>query len=154
MLCQRCKRREATGYMEHTVNGIKTRIYVCPECFKEAQSQIFASLGEDGLFSGLRGNSPKVKCSKCGTSLREIEETCFVGCPYCYEELGEQIKPIVRNIQSAVMHVGSGPNEAETPQGNKLAQLEEQLQKAVKSENYEEALKISEQIKAIKGGKA
>lgn len=153
MLCQKCKMREATGYMEKTVGGVKTRVYVCPECFKQAQLEMFSSLDDFGLFSGLSGNSPKVKCSKCGTSLREISETCFVGCPYCYEELGEQIKPIIRNIQSAAMHIGSGPDVSDGSI-NEISQLEEQLKIAVNNENYEQALKISERLKALKGGKA
>lgn len=152
MICQKCGIREATGYMERTVNGVKTRIYVCPECFKQAQFEIFSSVNDFGLFSGLMadGNGGGLKCSKCGRTLREIEETCFVGCPNCYKELGEHIKPIVRNIQSAAMHIGSGPDE---PLGNKIADLEAQLRRAVDAENYELALKLKEQLSKLKGGR-
>lgn len=156
MICQRCKMREATGYMEKTVGGVKTRIYVCPECFKQAQLEMFSSIDDFGLFSGVaRGaTNTRAKCSKCGTSLREISDTCFVGCPYCYTELGEQIKPIIRNIQSAAMHIGSRPDgEAQGQgQGNELAMLEQQLKDAIAAENFEQAQKINERIKAIRGG--
>ncbi len=153
MLCQRCKKREATGYMEKTVGGEKTRIYVCPECFKQAQMEMFSSIEDDfGLFSGLSGQGSRAKCSKCGTTLREISETCFVGCPYCYKELREQIKPIVRNIQSAVMHIGSTPNsERSDDKLNEIAQLEEQLRHAAATENYEQALSIQARLRELKG---
>lgn len=155
MICQKCKMREATGYMEKTVGGVKTRVYVCPECFKQAQLEMFSSLDDFGLFSGLAGttSNTRVKCSKCGTSLREISDTCFVGCPYCYSELSEQIKPIVRNIQSAAMHIGSNPNE-DQGQGDELFMLDEQLKKAIETENFEQAAKLSERIKALRGGQA
>ena len=155
MICQNCKKREATGYMEKTVNGVKTRVYVCPECFKQAQLEMFSSLDDFGLFSGLTGSATttRIKCSKCGTSLREIADTCFVGCPYCYTELSEQIKPIIRNIQSAAMHIGSGP-EGVSDGGldDEIAEIEAQLKRAVESENYEQALKLSERLKALRGG--
>lgn len=154
MICQRCKKREATGYMEKTVDGVKTRVYVCPECFKQAQMEMFSSLEDDfGLFSGLTGQGSRAKCSKCGTTLREISETCFVGCPYCYKELGEQIKPIVRNIQSAVMHIGSSPDGEQNENSiNEIAELEEQLHRAAAAENYEQALKLQARIRELKGG--
>ena len=157
MICQKCKQREATGYMEKTVGGVKTRVYVCPECFKQAQLEMFSSLDDFGLFSGLTGNATttRIKCPKCGTSLREISDTCFVGCPYCYTELGEQIKPIIRNIQSAAMHIGSGPESesgsAERTIDDEVLELNAQLKRAVEAENYEQALKLSERIKALKG---
>ncbi|MCH5164509.1 MAG: UvrB/UvrC motif-containing protein [Clostridiales bacterium] len=157
MICQKCKQREATGYMEKTVGGVKTRVYVCPECFKQAQLEMFSSLDDFGLFSGLTGSATttRIKCPKCGTSLREISDTCFVGCPYCYTELGEQIKPIIRNIQSAAMHIGSSPesSDSETP-SNEISEIEAQLKRAVEAENYEQALKLSERLKALKGGNA
>lgn len=154
MLCQRCKTREATGYMETTVNGEKTRVYVCPECFKKAQLEIFSSAFNNdlGLFSGLTGQGKSAKCSRCGTTLREISETCFVGCPYCYTELREQIKPIIRNIQSAVMHIGSTPDR--TTDGNiydEIADLEEQLKKAASNEDYEQALSLQAKLRKLKG---
>ena len=153
MICQKCKKREATGYMEKTINGVKTRVYVCPECFKEAQLDMFSSLDDFGLFSGLTGStSTRLKCSKCGTSLREISDTCFVGCPHCYTELNEQIKPIIRNVQSAAMHIGSGPNESVSDPASDLSQLEQQLKRAVESENYELAQRLSDRIRALKGG--
>lgn len=152
MICQKCKQREATGYMEKTINGVKTRIYVCPDCFKQAQLEMFSSFGDVGLFSGLNVHGAGIKCSKCGTTLREISDTCFVGCPHCYIELSEHLKPILRNIQSAVMHIGSGPNSTTDTQFDEVAELESQLKKAVAQENYELALKLQERIKQLKGG--
>lgn len=110
MICQKCRMREASGYMEKTVGGVKTRIYLCPECFKQTQIEMFSSIDDMGLFSGLSGMAGQhIRCSKCGTTLKQISDNCFVGCPNCYTELENYIKPILRNIQSATMHIGSRP---------------------------------------------
>lgn len=110
MICQKCRMREASGYMEKTVGGVKTRIYLCPECFKQTQIEMFSSIDDMGLFSGLSGMAGQhIRCSKCGTTLKQISDNCFVGCPNCYIELENYIKPILRNIQSATMHIGSRP---------------------------------------------
>lgn len=148
MICQICRSKEATGYMERTVNGVKTRVYVCPECFKEAQLKMFASLDDFGLFSGVGTPNSRIKCSKCGTTLKDISDNCFVGCPNCYVELENQIMPIVRNIQSASMHIGSSPLK---PSNDELDELESQLKSAVEGENYELALKLKKRISEIKG---
>ncbi len=154
MICQRCRIREATGYMEKTIGGVKTRLYLCPDCFKLSQLEMFSSLNEMGLFSGLSGMSGQhIRCSKCGTTLKQISDNCFVGCPNCYKELEGYIKPIVRNIQSATSHIGSSPNTNDTPKGNGISELEMQLKQAVESENYELALKLKEQIEKLKEGK-
>lgn len=117
MICQKCRMREASGYMEKTVGGVKTRIYLCPECFKQTQIEMFSSIDDMGLFSGLSGMAGQhIRCSKCGTTLKQISDNCFVGCPNCYIELENYIKPILRNIQSATMHIGSRP-ETNSSQG-------------------------------------
>ncbi|MBE5731145.1 MAG: hypothetical protein E7350_04275 [Clostridiales bacterium] len=149
MICQRCNKKEATGYMETTVNGIKKRVYVCPECFKQAQLEMYSSYDDMGLFSGLMGvPGAKAKCSKCGTTLREISDTCFVGCQYCYSEFGDRLKPLLRNLQSAQMHIGSGPDGEKS---DEIAELNGRLRKAVEAEDYEQALKIQEMLKKLKG---
>lgn len=157
MICNRCRIREATGYMEKTVDGVKTRIYLCPECFKQAQLEMFSTLGDMGLFSGLSGMSGQhVRCSKCGTTLKQIADNCFVGCPNCYVELEGYIKPMLSNIQYATSHIGSSPNKADenvkSTTENEIARLEAQLREVVKEEKYEEAIKLQEKIKKLKEG--
>ena len=109
---------------------------------------MFASLDDFGLFSGVGTPNSRIKCSKCGTTLKDISDNCFVGCPNCYVELENQIMPIVRNIQSASMHIGSSPLK---PSNDELDELESQLKSAVEGENYELALKLKKRISEIKG---
>lgn len=153
MICQKCRVREASGYMEKTVGGVKTRIYLCPECFKQAQIEMFSSIDDMGLFSGLNKYAGQhIRCSKCGTTLKQISDNCFVGCPNCYVELENYLKPILRNIQSATSHIGSSPDKPGAV-NDEIKELEAQLRSAVESENYELALKLKERIGALKEGK-
>ena len=146
MICQKCKLREATGYMEQTVNGVKTRIYLCPQCFKQAQIEMFASMGATDLF-GFPDRYGMEKCSFCGTTLSQIADTGEVGCPNCYEQFSDKLKPVIRNLQSSVAHVGAKPGESDV----RLQDLQQRLKEAVKCENYEEAMVLSEKIKSLKG---
>ena len=64
MLCENCGKNEATGYMEKTVNGVKTRMHLCSNCILEKQKDMFSSAF--GMFAG--ANEPAFKkavCSKC-----------------------------------------------------------------------------------------
>ena len=151
MLCENCGKNEATGYMEKTVNGVKTRLHLCQKCIMEKQKEMFSSAF--GMFAGF--NEPIVgksaSCPKCGRKLKDIVASGFVGCEYCYSELGDKLLPVIKNIQNATAHVGLTPEGAAA--GGKspaTQQLEAQLKKAVEEENYEQAAVFSAQLKKLR----
>ena len=108
---------------------------------------MFASLGESDLLGFAADRYGMEKCSVCGKTLAEIADNGEVGCPNCYDQFADKLKPIIRNLQSSVAHVGAKPGESAV----KLNDLEQRLKEAVKSENYEEAMVLSEKIKSLKG---
>lgn len=147
MLCENCGKNEATVYMEKIINGVKTRMRLCPKCMAEQQKE--AINAAFGMFSGFMEPSlNKGVCRKCGRSLGDIIETGFVGCPECYVEFGDRLNPIIKNVQSATVHTGKTPGGGGDAQT--LAGLEAELRKAVKNENYEQADIISKKIKKIR----
>jgi protein arginine kinase activator len=146
MLCEKCKKNEATGQYEGTVNGIKTSMRLCTKCLLEKQKELFGGLG---MFSGFV-NVPvqKRRCSKCGTDLSKVIKTLFVGCPYCYGEFGDQLLPLIKNIQNATAHVGSAPAGMIT--NSEIESLKEQLRLAISQERFEDAAVLNRRLKALK----
>ncbi len=147
MLCEYCGKNEATGYMEKTVNGVKTRMHLCSKCIFEKQKEMFSSAF--GMFSV---NEPALKkgvCSKCGRRLKDIVSSGFVGCNECYSELYDRLLPVVKNIQSAATHTGKAPDGA-VSDGSMISKLEAELKHAVETENYEQAGVISNKLKKLK----
>ena len=148
MLCENCGKNEANGYMEKTVNGVKTRLHLCSKCISEKQKEMFSSAF--GMFSGTNELALKKSvCTKCGTSLKDIVNSGFVGCSECYTQLYDRLLPVIKNIQSSSTHCGKSPN-GENFNGDSITKLEMELKMAVETENYEKAEIISSKLKRLK----
>ena len=148
MLCENCGKNEATGYMEKTVNGVKTRMHLCSKCIFEKQKDMFSSAF--GMFSGM--NEPALKkavCPKCGRKLRDVANSGFVGCASCYTELFDRLQPVIKNVQSSTTHTGKTP-DGKVAEGVSISKLEADLKRAVEMENYEQAEIISNKLKKLK----
>lgn len=159
MICQHCKQKEATTQVWQTVNG-KTSAYVlCPECAAQlGYHNMFGSIGIHDLLSNLLGEGTiparqeeSVKCPKCGMTMEEIVETGRVGCSGCYETFYDRLLPSLQRIHGKVGHVGKIPSTASEAAKRKKQriQLEQQLQKAVELQNFEEAAGLRDQLRAM-----
>lgn len=172
MLCEKCKKNEATVYYRETVNGKTKSWSLCQDCFNELQQanhgkQELANFwnepfedffGNDflhSLLSPMGGNqfwSEEKRCSLCGASFDDIVAEGKVGCPKCYETFEKELEESVRRIHGTSSHTGRVPGKlkAKFDQKKKIAELERQQKEAVKNENYEEAARIRDELKALK----
>lgn len=164
MLCENCKKNNATTYFKRNINGNIQEVYLCSECA--------AKLNINGMSSSLfdffmpnqfrvRAEREQKKCS-CGTTFHSISQTGKVGCPDCYETFKSELASILKKINGSRVHTGRGPerlkksqdefNEAKNESSGILGeeQLRKQLEDAIKCENFEEAAKLRDQIKALK----
>lgn len=48
-------------------------------------------------------------CSRCGCTWTKFVNTGLFGCPDCYSEFQEELKPMLIKIQKSVYHKGSKP---------------------------------------------
>lgn len=139
MLCEKCKKNEATFYYHENNNG-KTKTYkLCADCAKELEKsgeiesvntdKIFDSFFEefanpfksmDKLFSGFfgentgligsRSQTEEKKCQTCGMTLREFAESGMAGCPDCYAAFEKELAPTISRAQGKTAHVGHAPH--------------------------------------------
>lgn len=84
MLCEICRRGEATKKLNRIINGSVKTYNVCLKCFNYGSR---AFLKEEK------------KCRFCGRALSEINATLLVGCPHCYDEFKEELDPVIRQVQ-------------------------------------------------------
>ena len=109
----------------------------------------------------VRAEREQKKCG-CGTTFYNISKTGKVGCPDCYETFKNELAAVLKKINGSKQHTGRCPQRFKNGQTaeNKLSQTEtqedietklrKQLEEAIKCENFEEAAKIRDQIKALK----
>lgn len=174
MLCDKCKKNEATIYYTEIVGGEKTEMHYCEECasectnfqFKYSGSNKELSLGD--LLSSILGNyynnqpvkeeskAAVTKCNQCGMTYDEFLQGGKFGCAGCYASFGKQLEKSIRQIHGASSHVGKRPKGFVSKTDKILSDLSEverlsiQLQDAVEKEEFEKAAKLRDKIRALK----
>ena len=185
MLCEHCKKREATVKYVEVINGVKTEHNLCTQCAAHADLGQFSALFEGEfplgkLLSGLLGTQETeeedekysgVVCPTCGTTYEEFVKDSRFGCPDCYSVFDPLISDHIRHLQGSEKHVGkhpagfqpdpamigeaAGPGEdpvniPELSKEEKIRLMEARLKDAVRREEYEEAAKLRDEIRALK----
>jgi protein arginine kinase activator len=166
MLCQMCKKNEATIKIVKVVGLGKTELSVCSACanyllgntissISFTQNNINEILGnllnafykyseEDNL------NSSKVdmKCPNCGLTYSEFVKDGKLGCSQCYEIFKKQIKPLLERLHGYSEHSGKIPYAIRL-RNNRIQQIKkikDELKEAVSKEEYEKAAQLRDQI--------
>lgn len=109
-----------------------------------------------------------VKCPQCGMNFQEFTQVGKFGCAECYDVFGPLIEDNMKKLQGSVEHKGKKYRTEETKQetvpseipGRKedeaagkleqIAMLNAKLHEAIALENYEDAAKYRDEIKALK----
>ena len=123
MLCEQCKKREATVKYVEVVNGVKTEHNLCGHCAARLDIGPFSAVLEGefslaSLLSGLLGIQDTEKkdgklagvvCPSCGPTYEDFVEGSRVGCADCYSVFGPLLGENIRHLQGSEKHVGKRP---------------------------------------------
>lgn len=123
MLCEHCKKREATVKYVEVINGVKTEHNLCTQCASHIDMGQYSDLFEGEfplgkLLSGLLGMQETdpasekfsgVVCPVCGTTYEEFVKNSRFGCPDCYSVFDPLIAENIRHLQGSEKHVGKRP---------------------------------------------
>ena len=172
MLCEKCKKKDATVFYEETING-KTRSYsLCGECAAAMKQTGEISLGEDfggnlfgaspfgslsdNLFGSLFGlpevtRTSRKLCPLCHSSFEDLRRSGKAGCPSCYQTFAAELENTIRSIHGNVKHIGRAPSKvkAEPQEKSQLETLREELSVAISEENFERAATLRDEIRAL-----
>lgn len=179
MLCEKCKKNEATIYYHENVNGREKTYRLCAECEKEMEKNgeidkintfdsffdefenPFKSMnkllngffGEGGALLGTHGTVEEKKCPSCGMTFREFAESGMAGCPDCYAAFEKELEPTISRVQGKKQHVGRAPSgmREKIEMKHRINALEAERKEAVNNENYERAAEIRDELKRLRG---
>ncbi len=161
MLCQNCQQKAANVHLTQIMNNSKIDIYLCEECAgKISHAEFVSPFGFNDLISGLFGNQLKhekpesLKCKNCGMEYEEFLKTSRVGCAQCYHAFEEKLDPIIKRLHGNAEHHGKVPVRVSSKISipNEIDKLKQLLNEHIKKEEYEEAAKIRDKIKALEVG--
>ncbi len=158
MKCEICGLREAVIHIQQVVGYDKVELHICEVCAKErgittGENQIEFSISN--LIMGLvdvkdiqKRKGVRKVCSGCGMTLEEFKETGKLGCPECYVTFEREIRSLLRKMYGKTQHQGKFPRQLKTYKTFliDLERLKQDLNRAVKEENYEKAAVLRDRI--------
>lgn len=122
-----------------------------PSLFGNGFTPLLSSMMDTAPF-GILPDTER-RCPTCGMTLRDLRRNGRAGCPDCYHTFSDVLNPYIHRVQGADSHIGSAPQseQATRPKKCVLDNLKEKLQDAIKSENYEEAARLRDEIRRQEG---
>lgn len=171
MLCERCKKREATIHLSQTHQGQTVEQHLCEVCAREIGLEtnlesVFDNFFGQSMFGqsifNTTGGIPafgqaatrNLVCSSCGLTFDEFRSSGLFGCSHCYEAFADRLEPVFRRVQGGTHHTGhkllESPDDKEKQKRiSQIAQLRKELAKAVKEEQYEKAAQLRDEIRQL-----
>ncbi len=160
MRCEICQNREATVHLTEITNGVRTETHLCEHCATEQGIAVKSHIPINELLSGLLSVQPsdeelagmadrEMSCPHCGFTLEQFREKAVLGCPNDYEVFEKSLLPLIKKAHDGKSH-HCGKVPSRVPEDSKrqlrLAQLRRRLDEAVRSEDYELAAKLRDEI--------
>lgn len=164
MLCQDCKKNEATVHLTQIINNEKLVLSLCKDCaalrgFHSPLDNTPFPLAE--MLSGFiqkqfpekaQKKMPDLECQNCGLTFEQFAQQGRFGCSECYSAFRERLEHIMRKIHGSSLHKGKLPVNASDDKLPVMEEerLEEELHKAIESEDFERAADLRDKLKALR----
>ena len=160
MLCDVCKKNQATVHLTEIIDEQMTELHLCEECAKAKSMEMEQQFGLADLLAGLSDISKqasedkeiiKVKCPNCGLTYEDFRKIGRLGCSECYNAFKKYLIPLLKRIHGSNKHGGKFPAGSVKPLKEKSESddLRVKLQKAIEKEEFEEAAKLRDQLKEL-----
>ncbi len=172
MLCDICKKNEATIHYKEIVGGQQKSLNVCAECAQKHEKASGMNFGAFNLAEMLfnlgklsgkpeadaeKSAPPQPVCKQCGRTVKDLHDSGGrLGCAECYSSFAPLLEDVLTRVQRGKVHVGKRPGvKRRSNAGNaavaaaKLAALRKELAGLVKVENYEKAAQVRDAIREL-----
>ncbi|MBM3859069.1 MAG: excinuclease ABC subunit B [Verrucomicrobia bacterium] len=160
MLCDICKKADATVHLTQIVEGKILKVDMCEGCSKTKGVQDSAAFSLAELLAGFTPpateeekpvEGPGIQCPACGMSQADFKKMGRFGCAQCWTVFEDGLGPLLKAMHKGDRHVGKVPGKAAHTLviNEKIKQLAEQLQKFIRDEQYEEAAAIRDEIRTL-----
>jgi protein arginine kinase activator len=161
MVCQLCKQKDATVHLTQIVEDEMRKLDLCDGCAKQkgVNDPTGFSLTE------LLGTPPAapeepepaapasdVRCPRCGLGQAEFKKTGRAGCSECYAAFADQLESMLKGMHKGTRHRGKVPAGVQHAADREatLERLSAQLQAAIVAEDFEQAARLRDEIRAAR----
>lgn len=169
MQCENCKKKTATVHLTEISNqNVKKEVHLCEDCARQkgvppynVPYKVQFSLTElfSGLIEPMLGKMIKemgnIKCPNCNMSYLDFRSKARFGCAKDYEFFKKAIEPLLEKIHGSTQHQGKVPLRTDPwlLEEKEIRQLQRDLERLIKVEEFERAAEVRDKIKALKGKK-
>jgi protein arginine kinase activator len=160
MLCMLCKQNPAKVHLTQIVGEKVQKVDLCEECAKQkgvneqpgfSLADLLLGLGASQEIAQVSGGE-EIKCPGCGYTHADFKKAGRLGCAQCYTTFADGLESLLKTMHKSTKHLGKVP--AALRQGRdlneRLKHLQKKLDKAVSSEDFEQAASLRDEIKAAK----
>lgn len=156
--CDHCD-KPAVVHNTAIVNGVMHEAHLCEEHAQAVGIQLPASpaigklIAQFTVAAPARARGPV--CARCGMTYAEHRQHGVLGCGDCYEAFGKTLSVVLERAHGCeAQHVGKAPPRvADAHQRTAmLKQLLQDLEEAVRAEQYERAARLRDQMKELRPG--
>jgi protein arginine kinase activator len=156
-----CKQQEATVHLTQMIEGNIKKLDLCEACSKAkglddptgfSLADLLMGLGASQELAQAAGSSG-TSCPTCGFTQADFKKSGRLGCPDCYRTFGEGLEALLKTMHKGTRHVGKAPGRMQPenrPAADRLKALQARLEEAIRVENYEEAARVRDEIRAVK----
>lgn len=160
--CSECHKSTKVIYTE-VIGDSLNRWKMCSDC-PVLQRRLRGTVALEAQTAESMGGTSAagVCCGKCGTTLESVRSGHPLGCSECYEVFGDTlVNELISNgllpgklvsvAKTAPLHIGRSPGQVSpVSRSVRLIALNEALDEVLKKEDYEQAARLRDQIKALK----
>ena len=164
MICDICKKADATVHLTQIVEGKILKVDLCEPCAKSKGVQDAAGFSLAELLGGFapaaaasatseetQSESANVSCPTCGMSQADFKKIGRFGCAQCWETFSDGLAPLLKAMHKSDRHIGKVPGKAAHTLviNEKIQLLSDELQKAIRGEKYEAAARLRDVIRTL-----
>ena len=160
-LCSECAAKEGKGWM-NDFDPFFNNDFFSDHGLSNWFQPFFQSMGATAPSKQLHQVGA---CPHCGMTWEDFQKNGLLGCSECYNHFADVLPPLLRRLHGQSEHIGKKPYssapavkpqtpspasaEEKAPQ-TELEKLQQQMREAIDSENFEEAARLRDEIKALK----
>ena len=156
MKCEFCD-EDATVHLTQVLNQETYEMHLCERCAEERGITDPAGFSLPKLLGGKEEQVklPELKnvlsCADCGFGIEDLKKVGRLGCPKCYKVFEDEIHGMLDTMHRGVKHTGKQPEGAfdYEQQLEVIAEVKNELEIAIKGEDFEQAAKLRDQIKEL-----
>lgn len=155
----KCDACEESATVHLVTDGGKHEVHLCRSCAEKRHVVAAATTTSlNGIASSIALAGPladlvRGECPDCGIKFMQFRRLGRLGCPNDYTVFRLGLIPLLDRVQAAVQHRGKRPRHTRIPAEafRELRQLRRQLRLAVSSDDFDEARRLKDVIRAKAG---